>query len=439
MTVHLCLTSVAWTELLHGLSRNPRRRAVCPFGLAWSDGKVELLVHRVHWFAGEERPRLTVLAADDETALRRTAADANAADALLVLGLGPAAGLATGWFATEQAVRPLASLAVAGPGLPRIALDASPSRQPDRWEQEVWSRSIGALGEASWRRLTDACVTIVGVGRTGSILAHELARLGVRRLILVDPDRVEAGNLGEMSGAGLVDIGRPKVEVVAEALLAQGLVLPAQVETVPTDLLELPGLRAVKAAELVCGCVDNGLARLALAICASFNRPLLDLGTGVRPGGASDRLGADVRLLLPGESCPLCFGGVADAERVASALATGQPPAPEPWRQQRGGSLRSLNQLAVGLGLRLLEELVAGRLAGSTWLQLEYNAAGLPHLQHFRPAQHGDCPICARAAAGDDALTDFRALLRAGLQTGAAGSVALNEGTERDDTPSSLT
>jgi len=73
---------------------------------------------------------------------------------------------------------------------------------PDRLARAIghpvsWiGRLIGALGGADvWDRLTGLHYTLVGLGRTGSLVAHTLARRGARRLTLIDPDAVSYTHL----------------------------------------------------------------------------------------------------------------------------------------------------------------------------------------------------------------------------------------------------
>jgi molybdopterin/thiamine biosynthesis adenylyltransferase len=60
-------------------------------------------------------------------------------------------------------------------------------------------------------------VTLVGAGGIGSPTALALVKMGVQKLTLYDPDTVEAHNLPNQLYR-LRDIGRPKVEALAELL-----------------------------------------------------------------------------------------------------------------------------------------------------------------------------------------------------------------------------
>lgn len=110
-------------------------------------------------------------------------------------------------------------------------------------DTSVSSRTLRAGRRAS--ALAKTSVTIVGCGAVGSYVADLFYREGVRKFHLVDPDTYRPGNaIRHAAPAHLV--GRPKVEAVANALLALGLDEPdiAIDETrlgTPDEALDLMG------------------------------------------------------------------------------------------------------------------------------------------------------------------------------------------------------
>ncbi|WP_027348555.1 tRNA cyclic N6-threonylcarbamoyladenosine(37) synthase TcdA [Halotalea alkalilenta] len=76
-------------------------------------------------------------------------------------------------------------------------------------------RLIGARAQA---RLARAHVAVIGVGGVGSWAVEALARSGIGRLTLIDLDDVCVSNVNRQLPALDGQIGRPKVEVLAERM-----------------------------------------------------------------------------------------------------------------------------------------------------------------------------------------------------------------------------
>jgi hypothetical protein len=94
------------------------------------------------------------------------------------------------------------------------------------------------LHETRYRDLipvAERLVTICGAGALGANLTETLARMGLRRLRLIDRDRVEAHNLSTQPWVQQ-DIGGHKARVLANALYrAVGTRIEAQPTTLTTD------------------------------------------------------------------------------------------------------------------------------------------------------------------------------------------------------------
>lgn len=75
-------------------------------------------------------------------------------------------------------------------------------------------------GVAALERLTRAHVCVIGIGGVGSWTAEALARTAVGRITLVDMDDVCVTNTNRQLHALADSVGRPKVEVMAERILA---------------------------------------------------------------------------------------------------------------------------------------------------------------------------------------------------------------------------
>jgi len=179
---------------------------------------------------------------------------------------------------------------------------------------ETHHRQHLALGESGQAALERLRVGVVGAGGTGSVVAAQLAHLGVGELVLVDGDVVEKSNVSRIIGATVVDVGTAKVEVVAR--YARGL--GVDVRTVPRALLRAADAAALNGCDVVFSCVDRHVPR-ALLNRFSYDAcvPVIDLGTVFRVDASGTVTGDGGRVVLvgPGRPCMACEG-LLDPERL---------------------------------------------------------------------------------------------------------------------------
>ena len=83
-----------------------------------------------------------------------------------------------------------------------------------------FSRTALLMGDQAMQRLAAARVLLFGTGGVGSWCAEALIRSGVGHLTMVDPDEVDVSNINRQLPALVTTVGRPKVEVMRERLLA---------------------------------------------------------------------------------------------------------------------------------------------------------------------------------------------------------------------------
>jgi tRNA A37 threonylcarbamoyladenosine dehydratase len=76
------------------------------------------------------------------------------------------------------------------------------------------------LGKEKLQRLHKSSVTVIGIGAVGSYCVEALARAGIGTLRLVDFDKIKASNLNRHLLALKSTIGRLKVELARERVLA---------------------------------------------------------------------------------------------------------------------------------------------------------------------------------------------------------------------------
>ena len=86
-------------------------------------------------------------------------------------------------------------------------------------EQAIFRRAELLLGDEAMRRIAEKRVIIFGVGGVGSWCAESLVRSGIRKLTIVDSDRVCITNVNRQLMATTKTVGQVKVEALKERLL----------------------------------------------------------------------------------------------------------------------------------------------------------------------------------------------------------------------------
>jgi len=176
--------------------------------------------------------------------------------------------------------------------------------------RERTARLNSAFGIESASRLRRATVVVIGAGGTGSAAIEVLARAGVGKLILVDPDHIEESNLERVHGSLPCHAKQavPKVEVARDHILA--IDPSCHVEAIIGRLPQSAVLDAVIRADVAVGCTDQQHSRLALSdIAVRYLVPTIDCAVTLE--GSDGAVTAQVIQLvrfLSADPCALCRG-----------------------------------------------------------------------------------------------------------------------------------
>ena len=111
-------------------------------------------------------------------------------------------------------------------------------------------------------KLHGLTVAIVGVGGIGSFAALLGAQLGVKKLVLIDRDRVRGTDLGRQALYGEADIGKPKVEAAKKKLQEINPTVSAEAKFEQLD--DKNAVRLLKGTDVVLDGTDNYETKRAL-------------------------------------------------------------------------------------------------------------------------------------------------------------------------------
>jgi molybdopterin/thiamine biosynthesis adenylyltransferase len=188
----------------------------------------------------------------------------------------------------------------------------------------IFDRNVRAFGPAIQRMLSGLRVAIVGAGGTGSAVAEQVTRLGVRDLILVDVDPLNASNVTRVYGSTPADEGRLKVDILKGHLLAVAPDLRCR--AIPAMATLRSVAKQLRCADLIFGCTDDNAGRLVLSrLSTYFLAPVIDVGVLISSSEDGLLTGIDGRItvLSPGSACLVC------RDRVDLARASAELKAPE--------------------------------------------------------------------------------------------------------------
>lgn len=184
------------------------------------------------------------------------------------------------------------------------------------------------LGDNAAELFGSATVAVIGLGGGGSHVAQQLAHIGVGRLLLFDPDVIEASNLNRVVGGTVADshAGLKKVEIAHR--LIRGVNPSADVVLNPVQWqLAAESLRE---ADVIVSCVDSYAARQDIEVSARrFLAPLVDIGMDVHMVDGNPHISGQVITSQPGGPCFRCLGFLTEeglrAEAELYGAAGGRP------------------------------------------------------------------------------------------------------------------
>ena len=205
-------------------------------------------------------------------------------------------------------------------------------------------RQALSIGQETVERLQTLRVAVVGCGGTGSAVSVLLARAGIGRLLLLDPDVVTETNLNRFHGSTSRDAEkeRPKVSVLKDHIDDMGL--GTQVAARQAPLADATIARLLRSCDVVFGCTDDHLGRLVLNRLAYFYYvPVIDTGLSVVPrqDGRTAHISGRVTVLRPGVACLLCRGVVNPRRAREQGLRHSRPD--EFTRQVKEGYITDSN------------------------------------------------------------------------------------------------
>jgi len=209
---------------------------------------------------------------------------------------------------------PISSVSIIGRSIHEIRVGVR-ERRKTRNSNGIYDRQVLAFGKEGQAKLSKAKVAIAGVGGTGSAVAEQITRLGVRDLVLIDPDVSEPSNLTRMHETKYSDVyprsrksSMAKVDIVAKRLKGISphiIIQPCNMSVVKTEAASLLLDR-----DLIFSCTDDHWGRAVLnQVAHQYLIPVINVGVRIdAPYGQITGAAADMHVIRPGKPCLWCYG-----------------------------------------------------------------------------------------------------------------------------------
>ena len=257
-----------------------------------------------------------------------------------------------------------------------------------------FDRQVRALGAAGQKHLESLTIAIVGLGGTGSIAVEQLAHLGVRKFILVDPDRLETTNLNRVIGSNSGDVGQFKTDVAKR--LITSISPDAQVQEVRGDVTRTMFARELVAADFIFSCTNSHGSRSVIQqVAYQYLIPCVDVGSVI--AAKDDHIAGihgRVQALAPGLPCLICCG-LLDFEEIRRDMLNADERKRDPYivgGQEPAPAVISINGTITSLAITMFLAMTIG--VPSEGRHVLYNARS-PSLKSVSVPSNPDCYICS--------------------------------------------
>lgn len=184
----------------------------------------------------------------------------------------------------------------------------------------IFDRQVRAFGADGQRALAQLRVGVVGAGGTGSAAIEQLVRLGVKDIVVIDPQTLADTNVTRVYGSTLNDVDLPKVDVAITHGEAIGL--GTRFDPIQGGVREKSVAESLVHCDIIMGCTDDNSGRIVLGrMPQALLQLLVDCGVVIDSrGGALFEILGRVSVVTPTSACLVCMGEVDDARARAESM-----------------------------------------------------------------------------------------------------------------------
>lgn len=263
------------------------------------------------------------------------------------------------------------------------------------------------------RRVSSLSAAVVGAGALGNEVIKSLGLIGFGRIVVIDPDTIEASNLTRSVFFSYYKrIGVNKAEAIAE--VCSQLFPDTRFDALPLEVADV-GFQDLSGLDVIFSCVDSDLARLEVAyISTRLDLPVSDAGLGAENYSRG-------RVSWFGGRASACYSCLLPRQNRREILSLSDAPVRSCWASPSDESdalpgtpmmAAIVGSMQVDLGLRSL--LAGNRTEG--W-SVELSLDPSPVTARFVLRKSVSCPFHDKTHKLVGAPADLRSTVRELLDT----------------------
>lgn len=185
---------------------------------------------------------------------------------------------------------------------------------------DIYDRQILAFGHEGQDIIANTKIAIVGLGGTGSSVAEQLVRMGVKDIVLIDPDIFDRSNITRVYGSTYEDAFTrrfkvyrqrkkkiPKVELITKHL--RKINPKVSIQKIQDSIVKKEAATSLIGRDLIFCCTDEHWGRSVVnQVSYQYLIPVIDMG--VRIDAKDNKIrGAfgSVHILRPDKPCLWCY------------------------------------------------------------------------------------------------------------------------------------
>lgn len=197
-------------------------------------------------------------------------------------------------------------------------IELSEKKSEEYKNVELYDRQVLAFGELGQIKIAKTKVGIVGVGGTGSAVAEQLVRLGVKDFVIIDKDYFDSSNLTRVYGSFYRDIPSVLTKKIKWLRYKKVSLIKEHLYNIKKDIKVIPifgntvmteACRALLDRDIIFSCTDDQWGRSVLnQIAYQYLMPVINIGVRIDSidkkitGGTGS-----LHVLRPGKPCLWCY------------------------------------------------------------------------------------------------------------------------------------